>query len=386
MSDNTQANAATAPGGDTIRTVDRGAAKTQVVQLDIGGENAEALAAGSLPVQINDTNGDIAQVDGAGNLQVVEKTLQSAVAGDAPLFVVLTGNPSGDFAGVDLLEQALQDNSGIGFNVKILNPSKQDVNGAIIESDAPAPILINAPVGALVIIDTTGYDSLNITTQTLAGNITTSNDLKTWSALTGIPLAIGGYVTAIAASTGYSFPCIARYIAITPTTAGTATAYLRSAAWNPNYTTAAGANVAQIGGTAVVAGGVAGIQAIGGNVAPGGTATANPLPVGGVDAANLTRRLLTDTVGRVQTALASADSAGVTRTSVLLPNIAGGAPLLAVADLNATEGQSIPELLLQVLNELKITNHLVYLLLSQPTVTPADEPSALRADPSFFAQ
>lgn len=41
-------------------------------------------------------------------------------------------------------------------------------------------------------------------------------------------------------------------------------------------------NVAQIGGTNVVNGGVAGIQAVGGNVANAVTATANPVPVGGV--------------------------------------------------------------------------------------------------------
>lgn len=41
-------------------------------------------------------------------------------------------------------------------------------------------------------------------------------------------------------------------------------------------------NVAQIGGTNTVTGGVAGLQAVGGNVANAGTATANPVPIGGV--------------------------------------------------------------------------------------------------------
>lgn len=41
-------------------------------------------------------------------------------------------------------------------------------------------------------------------------------------------------------------------------------------------------NMAQVGGTNTVTGGVAGILAVGGNVANAGTATANPVPVGGV--------------------------------------------------------------------------------------------------------
>jgi len=41
-------------------------------------------------------------------------------------------------------------------------------------------------------------------------------------------------------------------------------------------------NVAQIAGTNTVTGGVAGIIAVGGNVANAGTATANPVPVGGI--------------------------------------------------------------------------------------------------------
>jgi hypothetical protein len=49
MSDNTQLN--TGVGGDIIRNVLKGAAKTQVVMLDLGGAGAEALTNGVLPVQ-----------------------------------------------------------------------------------------------------------------------------------------------------------------------------------------------------------------------------------------------------------------------------------------------------------------------------------------------
>jgi hypothetical protein len=60
-----------------------------------------------------------------------------------------------------------------------------------------------------------------------------------------------------------------------------------------------GVNVAQIAGTNTVTGGVAGIQAIGGNIAAGSSPTANPLLIGGVDSANLIRKILTDNQGSI---------------------------------------------------------------------------------------
>ena len=49
MADNTILNPGS--GGDTIRTIARGSSKTEVVQLDIGGEGAENLVVGYMPVQ-----------------------------------------------------------------------------------------------------------------------------------------------------------------------------------------------------------------------------------------------------------------------------------------------------------------------------------------------
>jgi hypothetical protein len=59
-------------------------------------------------------------------------------------------------------------------------------------------------------------------------------------------------------------------------------------------------NTVQFGGTAVVTAGVAGIPAVGGNVAPGSAQTANPLVAGAVDPGALTRRLLSDVQGALQ--------------------------------------------------------------------------------------
>ena len=50
MSDNTTLNAGA--GGDLIRNVAKGAAKTQVVTLDLGGAGSESLVNGFIPVQV----------------------------------------------------------------------------------------------------------------------------------------------------------------------------------------------------------------------------------------------------------------------------------------------------------------------------------------------
>lgn len=52
MADNTTLNAATVAGGDVIRDITKGGAKTQVVALDLGGAGAESLLTGTLPVSI----------------------------------------------------------------------------------------------------------------------------------------------------------------------------------------------------------------------------------------------------------------------------------------------------------------------------------------------
>ena len=53
MADNTRLN----PGvdGDLMRSIEKGAAKTQVVVLDLGGSGAESLASGAIPVTLTST-------------------------------------------------------------------------------------------------------------------------------------------------------------------------------------------------------------------------------------------------------------------------------------------------------------------------------------------
>ena len=289
-----------------------------------------------------------------------------------PINVV--GNPTGPWAGQDLLEQVIDDRSGIGFNTKILNQPKQDPSGALVLSDAlPVNVPIE-PVGATIIIDTTGYQSVNITTALLAANVTASNDLKTFSAVSGSPVTLGTLVTAVTASGNFWFPCPCRYLVLTPTTLGTATVYLRTVPWNGAYTTTvptgvAQENLSQYGGTAVVTGGVAGVPSAGGNVAPGSARTANPVPVGGADASNLTRVLLTDNGGRPVV---------IGRGFTDLNNV----PTVNVQNTEQADGLLHVELLALILQELRQANFVYSRLLYQfgEDLSPLD----LRADPAIF--
>ena len=58
-------------------------------------------------------------------------------------------------------------------------------------------------------------------------------------------------------------------------------------------------NISTYGNSGVVTAGVSGLPAVGGNIAPGTAATANPVPVGGVDLAGKTRRFLSDVSGNL---------------------------------------------------------------------------------------
>ena len=308
--------------------------------------------------------------------QAVNNAASAGLSQDAPTYTVLTGDPGGDFVGTNPLELAMTEGSGIALNTRPLNLPRVDVTNALALSDAPAPIQISGGAGQYAIIDTAGYESVNITTQALAGTVTASNDGITWSALTGTPLVLGALVTAVTANAGFAFPALARYIKVTITTAGTATAYLRMQTWSGSYTTSvptstSSNNVAQLAGTAPVTAGVAGTLAIGGNIAPGTAPTLQPVGVAGIDAGNLTRRLLTDVVGR-QVVL----GAGITTTH--------NVPAVVVADGALAEGASQSDLLIQLLLEMRITNQYLYDMARGNMTT--DEPQNYRNDPSVFIQ
>jgi hypothetical protein len=68
---------------------------------------------------------------------------------------------------------------------------------------------------------------------------------------------------------------------------------------SPSIAANSSVNVAQVGATTIVTAGVAGIAAVGGNIAVGSAPTANPIPCGGWDGTSTRRVLLDATNGGV---------------------------------------------------------------------------------------
>jgi len=153
-----------------------------------------------------------------------------------------------------------------------------------------------ASVGPVVLVDTAGYGSIVLQ---LAGTFTgtisfqASNDRTTWTSVAG--WSVSGAATPVTTATAvgqWVFPAAGRYFRAQITTAGTGVplgiVVLRNfSAWAPQSTPAVTAtnlstNIAQIGGTSPVTAGVAGMFAVGGNIAEDTAATSNPLICGGV--------------------------------------------------------------------------------------------------------
>jgi hypothetical protein len=306
---------------------------------------------------------NIIAITGAANILVIGKT---AVQEDTKL-----------------LAQSFDSTTGVQINANLAGGVNKDANNGIILSDAPAPVTISGEIGSNLIIDTQGYNSVSITTEGLAASTYVSNDKVTWSIF--YPSSVGMNVNfngAIGAGTTYVLPCLARYIKLTLTAAGNATYYLRtqsSAVVNP-------IDIAMISGSSPVNAGVGGVQSVGGNIAVGTAQTANPLVTGGVDAGGLTRRLLTDTGGRIATS--APDQTGAIRATTLLAPALGiqNAPITPVQDLSLFEGSAGIEILSQILTELRINNYYLYnlpYLLSGGQSNPLqDEPAAMRNEPS----
>ena len=350
---------------------------------EIGG----VAVSGSLPVTLSQTvpvSGSVAitSLPAGSGLSVTEANLTNAQSNDQPVFTVITGDPSGDFAGVNILEKLVDTMGDLALNARVVNPQKVDAQNALVLSDAPASINLIGPVGSVFLIDTTGYQSINITTQAAAGTVTASDDLITFSALSGAPRVLGALTSSIAATAGYSFPVVARWMKIVLTTAGSATAYLRATPWVGAYQSSPSNNVAQLAGTAPVTAGVAGTLAVGGNVAAGLAPTANPIVGAGVDSGGLTRRVLTDVTGRLQVASVALNSIGnqsqigVTSTSPF------GVPATIVQDMSVQDGKTFLEILAQILLELQIGNQQRFEMMSGASLP--DDPSVYRTDSTLF--
>lgn len=193
-----------------------------------------------------------------------------------------------------------------GFTV----PMRTDAQGGQLLSDAPVMVTgqvfgLGAPL--LFSVNTTGYQSVSVQIiGAWAGTITffVSNNGSDWITVAGYAVGSGAAMVTSAAGNGmFTFPTAGRYFKaqLTAYTSGApaAIAFLRSQPM-PVLASTSSMNAAQWGGTAVANGGVAGVPAVGGNVAAGVAPTANPINVGGWDG-RYTRRFLTDTFGSLAT-------------------------------------------------------------------------------------
>ena len=261
---------------------------------------------------------------------------------------------------VDILSYAMDSTLKMPMNVNLLSGLKTD-GSAIIESDAPQAYWFNsANANQPLIIDTQGYDTIVIH-QLTSGIIT----ITTGTDGANFPDALNGFSeaapsTPITTTNGahvYAYQVVGRYIKLVgPASNVQALIYLRSAPIN-----VPGNNITAISGTPPVTANVAGMIAVGGNKASGVAPTAFPELVAGIDVTGLTRTILTDIAGRVQSGIFGIDPQGIQRQlGAQFPNIFNGASLSINNTGISSEGFTVYELLAQILLEIRITNQLLY--------------------------
>ena len=321
----------------------------------------------------------------------------------------------------DKVAWAMDETNNTPLNVKLQVQNsgiKQDLSGAFILSDAPTTQTISATVGAITFIDTTGYQSIQISTNaTYGASISNSNDGFTFQTA-AFATASGTYSVSLSPGTNYTIPVTAKIYKLTCTTAGQFTYVLRNTAptfVHQNLASISGASVApssaqlginlvNIGGNAVVTAGNAGTLAVGGGGQPGVTLTTNPVVIGAIDPANLIRQAVSTGLGdlitgnrTIPTNLAALGTTTTGKTPIAATGYNNQIPH-TIQDTSQLEGQSQIELLAQILLELKIFNHQMYelprvisLALQGPTapqqgqsIQLGDEPYNLRQDSSLF--
>lgn len=233
--------------------------------------------------------------------------------------------------------------------------------GQVVPADGRVVTGSLTRIGTIWQVETTGYNSISVQVFAQAAftatlTFQTSNDWTTWTAVSGWPVAGGTAPVSTATAAGHwIFPTLGRYfrVQVTAYTSGipAAVGVLKSApafypASTPSVTIAANSavNVAQVGGTNTVTGGVAGIIAVGGNIAVAAAPTANPVPIGGWDGTN-TRRILTDAISGGTVLGANGASNGSTMTTLVsaatnnltqLKSSLGKIHLIDIQNTNAT--------------------------------------------------
>jgi len=302
--------------------------------------------------------------------------------------VTIIGRTATGITGADMLSFAMDRSTRTPLQVQLPVDLKQDSSGALFWADSAIYNFYSSSATTPVIIDTTGYQSI-VFHQATPGIVTPTiaNDLS-------LPfVSVSGYSTAapqtlLQATTAASitvWPVIARYIKFTgPATVVNGTIVLRETPFSAMIPTNAAVNVAQVGGTNTVTAGVAGMQAVGGNIAAGTAPTANPIYVAGIDTTGKTRPLLTDINGRLYADNALINPDGATAQSSAIRSFQNGASQ-QVSDLTMSDDQSHIDLLRNILLEMKIMNQQLFELpnLINKGLTALDGPEQFRNDPSI---
>jgi hypothetical protein len=170
--------------------------------------------------------------------------------GNKPTVSYITGQTTGDFNDVATLDAVIR--GDLSLSTQVINQPTRDINNNLILSDAPTTGRFVGIAAQAIIIDTQGYQTLQITTG--AGFASTtgvqfSNDGITYT-LTGTYLlaaGTGGTLSlSLAASSNYTVPVQGRFARILCSTAGSLTYFLRNSA--PPLT---GKNLVAIAGVAV---------------------------------------------------------------------------------------------------------------------------------------
>jgi len=338
------------------------------------------------------------------SLPTQDQTLQGAQSTDNPIKVSITGDESGDFAGVNILEQVVTDGTGLAINTRTLNPPKLDANNAAIPSDAPPSTILYLGVNSPQTIDTTGYQTVVFQQQVAAAvTVTHSNDGVNFQAVLGLPLsAAAGTLSSATAATANlvsAYPVAARYMRFSSATATSLIIYLRQTPF-ASYTGYVNQTITASNTT--------------GNVAVGTVASGNPVSIGGADYNAIVRRIQTDTNGNTQVVgqLPSGYQVGaynvtyggytqsinpITATlSSVNPVMVGGTDATGAAKRLQTDAfgvplvrgapstpatQSLEDLLTQILGTLRVLTHYVYEeQLRDGFRSAADEPDIMLAD------
>lgn len=255
------------------------------------------------------TNSDVVTIDTANNpdiyiIPVVGRYFRARTLGD------FTGTVSGSYSARTLeVPPFFQNNKIVDIDPAVSVPvAGVDLNGYLRRiAVAPGGGVLPADgtvfqgtrnpntVGPILQIETTGYGSILLQLQgTFTGTVTfqVSNDGTSWQSAVAWPVAGAAAPVTTATAVGqWVIPASGRFFRAQVTTAGTgipvAIAVLKNwSAWlptsSPSIAANSSVNVAQIGGTAPVTAGVAGMLAVGGNIAEDTAATSNPLICGGV--------------------------------------------------------------------------------------------------------